>query len=718
MIMLSARFAFRFCLCPLALAAASATVLAAGPAYPPTPKKPVSETYHGVTVVDDYRWLEDDASPEVKRWVAEQNTFSRRYLDSILERPAIAKQVEELLKTAPVRRYDFQYRGKRIFALKLQPPKNQPLLVTLPSSGDTRNEHVVLDLNVLDPSGRTALDFYTPSYDGKRVIVSLSKNGSEDGTAYVYDVATGKRLEDEIPGVNYPTAGGSFEWTPDGRGFYYTRYPQENERPADDRHFFQQVYFHRLGAPRSSDTYVIGKDFPRIAEIELKGSRDGTYLLATVRNGDGGEIAYHLRGPEGRWQEVAGFKDGLKHLAFGDDGKLYGMSIKDAPLGRIIAIPMLTPKLEEAKVVIPESKLVTEQVMPTRTRLYVTYREGGPSLVKVYTLAGKLVGELPTPPVSEVDVSARLERDDVLVTTMSYVQPRAVARYEAAANRLVPTEFNGSYPFTLDDAVVEREFAVSKDGTRVPVTIVHRKDIKLDGNNPTLLYGYGGYGLSMSPWFSPLLRLWLDYGGVYAVANIRGGGEYGEPWHLAGNLTKKQNVFDDFAASMQMLIDRKFTRSERAAIIGGSNGGLTMGATLVQHPQLAHAVVSEVGIYDPLRWELQPNGEFNTTEFGSVKDPEQFRALYAYSPYNNARDGVAYPSVLFTTGDNDGRVAPYESRKMTARLQAATSSSNPILLRTDAAAGHGIGTALSTRIEEQTDVYSFLVDQLRMKRPD
>ena len=699
MTMLPVRFAIRFCLCPLALAATSATVLAAGLAYPPTPKKPVSETYHGATVIDDYRWLEDDASSEVKRWVAEQNALSRRYLDAILERPAIAKQVEELLKTAPVRRYDFQYRGKRIFALKVQPPKNQPLLVTLPSSGDTRNEHVVLDLNVLDPSGRTALDFYTPSYDGKRVLVSLSKNGSEDGTAYVYDVETGKRLDDEIPGVNYPTAGGSFEWTPDGRGFYYTRYPQENERPADDRHFFQQVYFHRLGTPRSSDTYVIGKDFPRIAEIQLKGSRDGNYLLAVVRNGDGGEIAYHLRGPEGRWREVAGFKDGLKRLAFGDDGRMYGMSIKDAPLGRIIAIPMLTPKLEEAKVVIPESKLVTEQVMPTRTRLYVTYRDGGPSLVKVYTLAGKLAGELPTPPVSEVEVSARLERDDVLVTTMSYVQPRTVARYEAAANRLVPTEFNGRYPFTLDDAVVEREFAVSKDGTRVPVTIVHRKDLKLDGNNPTLLYGYGGYGLSMSPWFSPLLRLWLDYGGVYAVANIRGGGEYGEPWHLAGNLTKKQNVFDDFAAALQMLIERKFTRSERAAIMGGSNGGLTMGATLVQHPQLAHAVVSEVGIYDPLRWELQPNGEFNTTEFGSVKDPEQFRALFAYSPYNNARDGVAYPSVLFTTGDNDGRVASYESRKMTARLQAATSSSNPILLRTEAAAGHGIGTALSTRIE-------------------
>jgi prolyl oligopeptidase len=705
-------------LCCLALAATSTAAFAAALDYPPTPKQPVKETYHGVTVTDDYRWLEDDASPEVKRWVADQNAFSRRYLDAIRERPSIAKEVGELLRTAPVRRDDFHYRGGKLFAMKMQPPKNQPLLVVLPPSGDVRAEQTIIDLNALDPSGRTAIDFYVPSYDAKRVIVSLSKNGSEDGTAYVYDVVTGKRLADEIPGVTYPTGGGSVEWAPDGRGFYYTRYPQGDERPAEDRHFFQQVYFHRLGTPTASDIYVIGKSFPRIAEIELKGSRDGNYLLALVRNGDGGEVGYHLRGPDGKWREVAGFKDGLKHLAFGDDGKLYGMSIKDALLGRIIAIPVLAPSIANARVVVPEAKIVAENVQPTRSRLYVTYRDGGPSVVRTFTLAGKPLGELPTPPVSEVSVSAQLERDDVLVTSMSYVEPLTVARYDARANRLVPTELNGRYPFDMKDAVVERAFAVSKDGTRVPVSIVHRKDMKLDGNNPTLLYGYGGYGLSMSPRFSPLLRLWLDYGGVYAVANVRGGGEYGEPWHLAGNLTKKQNVFDDFAAALEMLIARKITRPDRLAIMGGSNGGLTMGATLVQHPQLVHAIVSAVGIYDPLRWELQPNGEFNTTEFGSVKDPEQFRAMLAYSPFNNARDGVAYPAALFTSGANDGRVAPYESRKMTARLQAATSSSNPIMLRTEAAAGHGRGTALSTRIEEQTDVYSFLVDQLGMKRSD
>ena len=696
-----------------ALCGTSAIAAAAGPSYPPTPKQPVSETYHGVTVVDGYRWLEDDASPEVKRWVAEQNAFTRRYLDAIAQRPAIAARVGELLRTAPIRRFDFQYRV-RLFALKIEPPKNQPILVALPRSGDPGGEQIVLDPNVLDPSGRTTIDFFTPSYDGKRVIVSLSKNGSEQGTAYVYDVATGKRLADEIPGVTYPTAGGSVEWAPDGRGFYYTRYPQGDERPPEDRHFYQQVYFHRLGTPLTSDQYVIGRDFPRIAEIELHGNRNGTYLLAVVRNGDGGEIAYHLRAPDGKWRQVAGFKDGLKQLAFGEDGNLYGMSIQDAALGRIVAIPMLRPSLANARVVVPETKIVAESVQPTRSLLYVTYMDGGPTIVRVFSLAGKLQRELPTPPVSTVGVSTRLEGDDVLVTTMSYVRPRIVERYEAQANRLVPTNLNGRYPFDFNDATVEREFAVSKDGTRVPVTIIHRKDVKLDGNNATLLYGYGGYGLSQTPYFSSLLRLWLDYGGAFAVANVRGGGEYGEPWHLAGNLTRKQNVFDDFAASLQMLIDRKLTRPEKAAIIGGSNGGLLMGATLVQHPQLVRAVVSEVGIYDPLRWELQPNGEFNVTEFGSVKDPDQFRALYAYSPYANVRDGTAYPAVLFTSGENDGRVAPYESRKMTARLQAASSSPNPILLRTEAAAGHGIGTALSIRIEEQADVYAFLVDQLGM----
>ncbi|TMH07001.1 MAG: S9 family peptidase [Betaproteobacteria bacterium] len=682
--------------------------------YPETAKRPVSDTYHGVMVVDDYRWLEDDASPDVKRWVAEQNALTRRYLDALPQRRAIAERVATLLRSAPYQHYDFQYR-KRLFALKMQPPKNQPMLVALPPSGALSGMRVILDPNVIDATGRTAIDFFKPSYDGRYVIVSLSTNGSEEGTAYVYDTATGARLPDVVPGVNYPTGGGSVEWASDGRGFFYTRYPQPGERPAEDMHFYQQVYFHDLGSPAAGDRYVFGKELPRIAEIALHGSPDGRHVLAEVRNGDGGEIGYSLRRPDGIWVNVAGFRDGVKHMVFGGDGNLYAMSVEDAPLGRILSIPLSAPAIANARVVVEEADVATEDVLATRSRLFVTYRAGGPSQVRMFGLGGKALGELPAGSVSDVLVAERLNGDDVLIRTMSYVTPRQVFRYDARSNKLVPTRLNGNYPFDMQDAIVTRDFAVSRDGTRVPVTIVAPRGVKRDGSNPTLLYGYGGYGISMSPYFSPMLRLWLDYGGVYAVANVRGGGEFGEPWHLAGNLTKKQNVFDDFAASLRMLFDRGYTRPDKAAIMGGSNGGLLMGATLTQHPALMRAVVSHVGIYDALRWETQPNGEFNVTEFGSVKDPDQFRALYAYSPLVNAKDATAYPAVLFTAGDNDGRVAPYESRKMTARLQTATSSDRPILLRTEAAAGHGIGTALSTRIEEEADAYAFLVEQLGMR---
>ena len=686
----------------------------AGPLpYPETPKNPVSETYHGVSVVDPYRWLENDVAPEVKQWTVAQNTLSRRYLDAIPQRSAIAKRVAELLHSEPAQRYDFQFR-KQLFAMKRQPPRNQPSLVVLKPTGTLESERTILDPLTLDPRGRTTIDFYRPSYNGRFVIVSLSQDGSEEGTAYVYEVATGKRLADVIPGVLYPTAGGSVEWAKDGRGFWYTRFPQGDERPADDRHFYQQVWFHALGTPRANDRYVIGKEFPRIAETVLEGSRDGRYLLAIVRNGDGGEVAFHLRSPEGRWSNVASFTDGVKQAAFGDDGYLYAMTIKDAPLGRIIAMPLAKPSLAAARVVVPENTVVAESVVATRTRLYVTYRVGGPSTVRIFTLDGKPQGELPVAPVSDIHVAERLAGDDVLVRTMSYVQPGTISRYEARRNRLVRTQLNGRYDFDFDDAIVVRDFAVSKDGTRVPINIIHRKGIALDGTHPVLLYGYGGYGVSMGPYFSPLRRLWLDWGGVYAVANVRGGGEFGEPWHLAGNLTKKQNVFDDFAACAQFLIDHKYTRPDKLAILGGSNGGLLMGATLTQHPDLVRAVVSAVGIYDALHWEEQPNGAFNVTEFGSVKNPDQFRALFAYSPYNNVKEGIAYPAVLLTAGENDGRVAPYESRKMAARLQAATSSPRPILLRTEATAGHGIGTALATRIEEEADIYAFLVGELGM----
>ena len=698
------------------LAAVSGTAHAGPLAYPDTPVNPVSETYHDITVSDPYRWLESDGAPDVVAWVAAQNKLTRTWLDPLPVRSAVAERIAKLLQSDPVARFDFQYR-KQLFALKRQPPRAQPMLVVLKATGVVASERTVLDPVALDPTGHTAIDFYRPSHDGRHVVVSLSKDGSEEGTAYVIDVATGNRTSDVVPGVQLPTGGGSVEWAADSRGFFYTRYPQGNERPAEDRYFFQQVWYHALGTPVAADRYVIGKDFPRIAETALRASEDGRYLLASVANGDGGEIGYHLRAPDGRWSEIAGFKDGIKDAVFGDDGNLYALTVKDAPLGKIIAIPLARPSLPNARVVVPEGALPAESIVATHTRLYVTYRVGGPSAVHIFSLEGGRIGQIPAPPVSDVYVSTRLDGDDVLVRTTSYVDSPEVARFEARRNRLAKTQLIGKPDFDLADAVVTRAFATSKDGTRVPMTIVQRKGAPRDGGQPLLLYGYGGYGASMQPWFSALTRFWLDWGGAYVVANVRGGGEFGEPWHLAGNLTKKQNVFDDFAACAQFLVDGKYTRPAKLAIMGGSNGGLLMGAMITQHPELFRAVVTEVGMYDALRWETQPNGVYNVTEFGSVKDPDQFRALYAYSPYLNVRDGVQYPAVLLTSGDNDGRVAPYESRKMTARLQAASASTRPILLRTDAAAGHGIGTALANRIAEEADVYTFLVTELAMQPP-
>jgi len=304
----------------------------------------------------------------------------------------------------------------------------------------------------------------------------------------------------------------------------------------------------------------------------------------------------------------------------------------------------------------------------------------------------------------------------MLFYTYTYTDPPALYHFDATTAKATRTALFETSPVKFDDAEVVRDFATSKDGTRVPVNIIRRKDTKLDGSNPTLLYGYGGYGISEKPYFAgSFTRVWLDQGGVYVDANLRGGGEYGEEWHKAGNLTRKQNVFDDFLAVAQYLIDQKYTSPAHLAILGGSNGGLLMGAAFTQRPDLFRAVVSDVGIYDMLRVELDPNGAFNVTEFGTVKDPAQFKALYAYSPYHHVKDGTAYPAILFPTGENDHRVNPMQSRKMTARLQAANSSSHPILLRTTASAGHGIGTALDEQIEEEADQFSFLFDQLGIK---
>jgi prolyl oligopeptidase len=679
-----------------------------------TPTKPVTNQYHGVTVEDSYQWLENDEDSQVKAWSDTQNQRTRKYLDSLPDRAGIETQLKEwYAKTSPSY-FSLASRPGILFAMKLQPPKQQALLVTLASADDLKSEKIVLDPNVLDAKGTTSIDWFVPSLDGRYIAISLSKGGSEDGTLHFYETATCKALPDTIPHVQYPTAGGSAAWNADGTGVYYTRFPRKGERLAADLNFYQQIYFHKLGAPDTDDTYSIGKDFPRIAEIALQASHDGKYILATVANGDGGEFTHYLLGPGKKWTQITQFSDQIKLARLGRDNALYLLSRANTPRGKILRLPLDTPELKKAVEIVPTGQAVIEQIVPTSETLFVGDLLGGPSQIRRFSLDGKGETIIPIPVISAVKEMIATDDGALLFRNESYTEPAAWFQCSKGETEPAKTALRSTSPVSFADIEVTREFATSKDSTKIPLNVLCRKGTKRDGQNPTLLYAYGGYGISMSPNFDFTRRLWFDRGGVYVVANVRGGGELGEEWHKAGNLTKKQNVFDDFAAAAEYLIKEKYTRPEKLAIQGGSNGGLLMGAMITQHPDLFRAVVSSVGIYDMLRVELAPNGAFNVTEFGTVKNPEQFKALYAYSPYHHVVDGTKYPAVLMMTGANDGRVAPYHSRKMTARLLAANKSPNPILLRTSSSAGHGIGTALSERVRQLADIYAFLFAQLGM----
>jgi prolyl oligopeptidase len=681
---------------------------------PASPKKPVTDVYYGASVTDDYRWLEEGADPAVKAWSDAENRYARKYLDALPMRAAISEQLKQLYSQPSPRYFQLHASGGALFALKRQPPKEQPMLVALKSADDLQSERVVLDPNQLDPSGGTEIDFFVPSRDAKLVAVSLSKGGSESGDVHVYDVATGKEQGAPIPRVNGGTAGGSLAWNADASGFYYTRYPREGEHPAADLSFFQQVYFHRMGSDTKQDNYSLGKGFPRIAEIQLRSSDDGRHTLATMANGDGGDFAHYLAGGDGVWHQIALISDQISSVQFSADGSLYMLSHSNAPRGKVLKAALDHPSVAEAKTIVPESRVAIQKILPAGKNLYTLDQAGGPSQIRVFDSGGVALGTVPLLPVSAVDEMEVSNDGALLFDNVSFLDPPAWYRYEPATKAAARTALVETGAADFSDAEVLRAVALSKDGTHVPLSIIKRKGVKLDGKNPALLTGYGGYAISVTPNYVLWRRILLDHGFVLAVANLRGGGEFGEDWHRAGMFTKKQNVFDDFAACARYLIDRKYTTAAKLGIEGGSNGGLLMGAELVQHPDLFGAVVSHVGIYDMLRVELQPNGAFNVTEFGTTKEKDQFQALYAYSPYHHVVDGTNYPPVLFLTGANDPRVDPLNSRKMTARLQAS-GTKNLVLLRTSSNSGHGIGTALSETLAQEADVISFLFDQLGVK---
>lgn len=694
---------------------------------PPTATGSVVDTIQGVRIPDPYRWLEDRDDPRVQAWSDAQNARTRAYLDALPDRGTVKTELLRLTSQTSPSYSRLTARGAFVFALYSDPARQQPQLVALNANADPASRRVVLDPNQYDTKGLTAIDWFVPSPDGRRVAVSLSRNGSEDGTLHVFDVASGDEIEPPIPRVQYPTAGGSLAWTSDGAAFWYTRYPGP-DAPESERHFNLQVYFHRLGSDAKNDPLALGaKDgLERISEIFLENRYRKADILASVQRGDGNEWAFYVLRPEAPPQQVATYADHIAFAVIGPDDSLYGISRAGAPNGKIVklAAPYGHATFAAAKVIVPESATAIlsggaeEQVADltlASDRLFVRDIVGGPNQVRIFDLDGHGEGKLPLPDIAANSEIEPLANGDVLFDVSTYLRPRYYMRWTPSSGKAEETALKVTTPISFADAEVVRAFAVSKDGTRIPLNIIEKKDTPHNGRNPALLYGYGGYGISMTPGFlGAMRRVWLDAGGIYVVANIRGGDEYGERWHQEGMLTKKQNVFDDFKAAARYLIDHGYTSHDRLALMGGSNGGLLMGATITQHPRLARAVVSAVGIYDMLRVELDPNGAFNTTEFGTVKNPEQFRALYAYSPYHHVVAGTPYPAVLMLTGATDGRVNPYQSRKFTAALQAATSSGYPILLRTSANSGHGIGSSLNERIAEQTDELTFLFDQLGM----
>jgi prolyl oligopeptidase len=680
---------------------------------PVTPKRPVVDVYHGTRVADPYRWLQASDSEEVRAWGATQNARSRAYFDSLPNRNEIASSLNAMFGNKAPYFWEIQRAGGRWFALANKPPR-PPAIVSF-ASPDNPGYDIVLDPLTLDPRGGVSILSFQPSPDGKLIAVCLSENGSENGVMRVFKTS-GEALPERVPNVSYSTAQASIAWTADSRGFYYTRFLTPQEKPGAQMGFHQQIYFHKLGVDPAEDKHEAGEDFPRIAEAKLQTSPDGQYVLASVANGDGGEMFHVIRQPNGKWVRIARLADRASIAKFGPDGNLYVLSRLESLMGSVVRLSPPYFALDKAKVIAPAGRWSVANFVPTKTRLYVHYRAGGPSELRYFCLAGCTAEKhVDIKLLSSVEMEMWAGGDDLLFQNVTDLEPPAYYVVSGTTGEVRPTPMRLESAVRFNDVEVLRIYAISKDGTQVPMNILRRRGTKLDGNNPVLMVGYGGYGHSLSPAFAVRRRFWLDAGGVFVYANVRGGGEFGEKWHEQGMLKNKQNAIDDLIACAEHLIKIKYTSPARLAIEGSSNGGLLVAAAMTQRPDLFRAVLAHYGMYDMLRAEFFPNGEFNTTEFGTVKEKDQFEALLAYSPYQRVRDGIVYPAVLITAGENDQVVDVSHSRKFVARLQEANAGWRPILLRTLPAGGHGKAVSYNERVEREADIFAFLFDQLEMK---
>jgi prolyl oligopeptidase len=667
----------------------------------------VEETLHGRKIRDPYRWLENSDTPETQEFVRQQWEYTRSVLDSLPGREQIRQRLTELLAIGTIGTP--QVGGNFYFYFRREGSQNQPIIYV--REGVNAEDRALIDPNQLAADGTIAVDWWYPSHDGKYVAYGLSAGGSEMSTLRVIETATGTVLPDTIE----RTRAASLAWRPDQSGFFYTRYPRKGDVPEGEEVYHRCVFYHSLGTDPEKDLLIFGEgrnpeDWPN-ADL----SEDGHYLLITVEQGWTRTELFLM-------DLVAGtpairITDGKDFIYRGEifRGNLYVISNEDASRYRVFKTSADRPEQEFWRELIPQSDAVLQAIDIIHGDVFALYERNATSEIKVFSTDGRFLGDVRLPGLGSVTgFGGEWDSKEMFFGFQSFTVPASVYRIDLTQPNALSTSAVWAKidapSINPSDYEVKQVWYASKDGTRVPMFIFHKKGLELNGHSPTLLTGYGGFNISLTPTFTGDRYLWLQRGGVFAVANLRGGAEFGEEWHRAGMLDKKQNVFDDFTAAAEYLIEQKYTDRERLAIRGGSNGGLLMGAMLTQHPDLFRAVVCQVPLLDMLRYQNFQIAKLWIPEYGSAEVPEQFEWLYAYSPYHHVKKGTQYPATLFMTAESDTRVDPLHAKKMAALLQAeaANGKDRPILLRIETRAGHGAGKPITKILDELTDMYSFL----------
>ncbi|MFN8610071.1 MAG: prolyl oligopeptidase family serine peptidase [Vulcanimicrobiota bacterium] len=663
---------------------------------PQTPRGNQSRTYHGLRVADPYRWLEQAQDARVKSWIEAQNSYAEKCLAAYPGREALARRIQQLALTAPTRTTP-QLAGATLLFMKDSPPSPQPVLVGQAWPGGA--EKVLVDSNA-DANPSAITDFW-PSPSGKYVAYGTAVGGSELSTVFVVETATGRKLPDVLRNAAGGTTPPSLAWDADEKGVTYVRLPQHSL-------FNASLYHHRLGTDQGQDAPAFGQGLSRVAEWELTTSQDGRQAAALVHFGDGAPLQLAFR-TAGGWRLVSSGSSDIRGGGRWIGHQLLTVNYRKAPRGEV----RLTDSEGRSRILIPQSQWAVKEAYPIRGGVLVARVWGAQQRLEHWSSAGSLVRvvALPESGIGLGTVASSSDSADALITYRGWTVPERWVSYNAVSGEL-KTVFELAPVGDYSAIVATPGEAVSRDGTRVPVTILHHRAVTPNGQRPTILYAYGGFGVIQQPNFLGATLAWLERGGVYAVANIRGGGEFGEPWHQAGMRHHKQNCFDDFYAAALALHESGWTRPDRLGIMGGSNGGLLVAASLVQHPQAFRAVVGLVGVYDSLGHELFPNGTYNIPEYGDTKVKADFDSMLAYSPLQNVKPATPYPAVLLQTGENDLRVAPWQTRKLGAALQSSTSSGRPVLVLTQTNAGHGAGASFSQKVGKTALALSFFAQQL------